>query len=899
MISKRGLFSVLLIGLIGVAAGAGTFAYFSDTEEGDGVFMAGTIDIAVNDLNPWVGNFSFSDMKPCKTTGYADVEIKNVGTNDARIFKLVEVTGYDTGIMEFMCPYSNEYFSSVAEWKEEVTLLYDDAGEVESWEVNRVDDIHNVTLYTIELDGEQKDICGLLDVGDEDIGLTVGDISGVYMYLGTLVSGDTLTVDQSYKLHGDAGNEYQGDEFRFNMKFVALQTNDFETIVDYIDLENAEVVEHDPEAPDPEVDFKLSIGELTNDSVELCISNQGDMIIGDALVNITLSGLWGEAEHQKNVLTFTGNGDLFEDQTACHPLYKEEFSIGTEYNLTSDLEQIKVEIMGVVNTYSDFNQTTEEPVEDPLEDWNLTIVDCNKTELGFEIKLMHDRETPIKTESTVNVTVTNGFERTNQTTVADINDGDNWTASEIEFELMSSAFSLEPEQVDEVSAIKVEIKNVTSIFEFTVDETEENGDNGESDEEKTNGNDETNDSDDKDNDTSPGAPTTPTTPTTPSEPGEAGFDLIGLNLSVGLEIAVFNVDGDLFGVFDCFSGFVATAGLDNEYKVTLFVSDDEGEPFKDGLIWLLDESGEELSHNMVGDWSDSSDVSALELNESGTTQFVFTPSQPVEVSWLIGHENSKNNDKVYVDYPCLVAENPGIEIIDEERDLKSDVVDGVLTHDLINDIVNKLMFSLVPADERDMALDDMKIVVTGNITGETVHTNTSLKNDVQTGLIEIIPADVGEKVAEFYLGDKDSELSEILDGIAVGYFNSIELEVITKNLELTVETIDDFIVGEEITFKVTIDGEPVQGALIYNTNNNATTNQEGAASLTFDEPGVYQINVEKDGEFNNGVQTLYNEASIEIEVTEEDRMIALILTIPLLIGLLLILMIVRRRNLEA
>ncbi|OUJ18760.1 M73 family secreted endopeptidase [Methanonatronarchaeum thermophilum] len=887
MFSKKALFSVLLIGFIAVAAGVGTYAYFTDVEQGDGVFQAGTIDISVNEMNPWVGNFIFSDMKPCKSLGYADLEIKNVGTNDARIFKLVEVTGYDTGITEFMCPYSGEYFSSAAEWKKEVTLYYDD-GLVVDYEINRVDDIHNVTLYTITLDGEQKNVGELVDVGDTAVGLTVGDISGIYMYLGTLASGDTLSVDQSYKLHGDAGNEYQGDEFRFNIKFVALQTNDFESIQNYIDLENAEVVEEEPIETEPKIDFKLSIGELTSKSVELCIKNQGDKINEDAFVNITLKGEWGQAEHQKTISMFA-DGDLFEDQTACKTLNKTDFAIDMEHNLTKDLNQIKVEIMGVTNTITDFNQTTEEPIEEPIEkpvgDWNLTILDCNKTEAGFEIELKHDSETPLETQTPVNITIANGFEKTTQTTIANINEGDNWTGDQIKFDICKTAFNLNTEQFEEIQTITIEIQNVTSTYEFTVDETNGNGDNEESDENKTNGN--------GDND-SPGAPTTPTTP---SGPSDIGLDLVGLNLGVEFKIALTDMDGEVVE-FNCVDEFVSTAGVGNEYQVTLFVTCEDGEPLSGGLVWLLDGSGEYLTHSIVEDWSDSSDVGALELNETGVAQFVFTPNQPVEVSWLLGHEDSANDDKVIVENRCLVAENPGIEIIDEEKDLSSVVLDGELTHDLIVDLANKLKVSLVPADEREMALDDLKIVVTGDIIDETVYTATSLIDGVQTGLIEITPTGVGEKVAEIFVSDKDTMLSEIFEGTAVGQFNSIELMVITKDLELSVDKNDSFLVGEEIDFNVKIDGEPVEGALIYNNGNNATTNQDGVASLTFEEPGIYQIHVEKEFEFNNGVQTIYNEQSIEIEV-EEEMMTALMIALPLLIALiLLIFALVRRRKVK-
>ncbi|WGI17120.1 TasA family protein [Methanonatronarchaeum sp. AMET-Sl] len=229
MISKKALFSVLLIGLIGVAAGAGTFAYFSDTEMAEGnTLTAGTIDIAINDQNPWTETFHFDDMKPCEETKYANVTITNEGTNEAKIFKQIDVTDYNTGLERFECPdpECNEMFSSEPEWDAETELV---EGERI---LNRVDDIHNVTDYSLEIIVNEVTTT-VYEIGDET---TVGDIDGQWMYLGILEPGDSMTVNQDYHLQSDAGNEYQGDQFTFDMTFMALQTNDNTTIQDYNDL---------------------------------------------------------------------------------------------------------------------------------------------------------------------------------------------------------------------------------------------------------------------------------------------------------------------------------------------------------------------------------------------------------------------------------------------------------------------------------------------------------------------------------------------------------------------------------------------------------------------------------------------------------------------------------------
>jgi len=235
MISKKVLFSVLLIGLIGVAAGAGTFAYFSDTEEADGVFMAGTIDIAVDGENPWSQTYEMLDMKPCKQVEDTNVEIENVGTNPALIFKKITVTDYGTGLELFECPDTGEMFSSEPEWSAETELVENGEGEM-TRVINRVDDIHNVTQYWIEVDDLRISLACLLDL-ENDVA-TVGDVECNWMFLGELAPNETMAVNQYYKLAADAGNEYQGDHFNFTVTFMALQTNDDTTIPEYIDFTN-------------------------------------------------------------------------------------------------------------------------------------------------------------------------------------------------------------------------------------------------------------------------------------------------------------------------------------------------------------------------------------------------------------------------------------------------------------------------------------------------------------------------------------------------------------------------------------------------------------------------------------------------------------------------------------
>lgn len=86
-LDKKILASVFIIGLLALGIGYGTYSYFSDTETSTGnVFQAGTIDLAVNDENPWTSKmFTFTDVKPCKDLAPFTINITNVGNNPGNL----------------------------------------------------------------------------------------------------------------------------------------------------------------------------------------------------------------------------------------------------------------------------------------------------------------------------------------------------------------------------------------------------------------------------------------------------------------------------------------------------------------------------------------------------------------------------------------------------------------------------------------------------------------------------------------------------------------------------------------------------------------------------------------------------------------------------------------------
>ena len=94
---KRILFSlmavVLCLGLMG-----GAFAYFSDVETSeDNTFTAGTIDLAVNDQNPWSeeAEWDFVDIKPCQDLDPMTIRFQNVGNNEGVLYTCINYNELD------------------------------------------------------------------------------------------------------------------------------------------------------------------------------------------------------------------------------------------------------------------------------------------------------------------------------------------------------------------------------------------------------------------------------------------------------------------------------------------------------------------------------------------------------------------------------------------------------------------------------------------------------------------------------------------------------------------------------------------------------------------------------------------------------------------------------------
>ena len=210
---KKILFSFLTIGAVLALVGGATYAVFTDVETSTGnTFTAGTIDIAVNDSNPWTesNQFALTDMKP-SYTDYIDFTINNVGTNPADVWKtLATVVTTDNVQSEPECA------AEIGNWN----------GTACSGQSNKKDNIDAVIGYDLSVElYDQPNGTGnkvwYQRLYNDDV--MISAIKDTKMYLGMIPEDYSMKVHQSYHMATGAGNEYQGDQMTFNIVLDAEQ----------------------------------------------------------------------------------------------------------------------------------------------------------------------------------------------------------------------------------------------------------------------------------------------------------------------------------------------------------------------------------------------------------------------------------------------------------------------------------------------------------------------------------------------------------------------------------------------------------------------------------------------------------------------------------------------------
>jgi predicted ribosomally synthesized peptide with SipW-like signal peptide len=136
--NKKILASIFVIGILAFAMGWGTYSYFSDTETSSGnVFQAGTIDLAVNNENPWTSKiFTFTDVKPSQNLTSFTINITNVGNNPGNLSFTISYVEKDKEVpanFEFPANMTADGFASLVYIKA-AQYQYHEPGYTGSWQ---------------------------------------------------------------------------------------------------------------------------------------------------------------------------------------------------------------------------------------------------------------------------------------------------------------------------------------------------------------------------------------------------------------------------------------------------------------------------------------------------------------------------------------------------------------------------------------------------------------------------------------------------------------------------------------------------------------------------------------------------------------------------------------------
>lgn len=222
-IDRRILTAVFVVGLVATIAGAGLYAYFSDTETSTGnIFTAGTMDLKLSHsgTDSWndgvTATWTLSDMKPGDETPLASVFFKNFGSVAS---STMEIT-CDYSVDEEANPVESDTDLNTDEHPDEMAKYM-----VITWMKYRNNEV-DINCLTGENDGYPSNEDWKISDVDGDGRITLYDLK--MDPLVNLPSPDTQTngitqLDMRIRFDEAAGNDFQGDIFDLTMIFTLKQ----------------------------------------------------------------------------------------------------------------------------------------------------------------------------------------------------------------------------------------------------------------------------------------------------------------------------------------------------------------------------------------------------------------------------------------------------------------------------------------------------------------------------------------------------------------------------------------------------------------------------------------------------------------------------------------------------
>lgn len=185
------LVSLLMIGLVIGIAGAGTWAYFSDTESVDGnTFTAGTLDLKISDLNDDSTSklpFEIVNVKP-GDSGSEKAKLKNEGNVAGTVYvKISNIVNEENGLKA-----------------PELALVPPDTDATGELGAN--------LIVTIKVDGGAPLYSG-----------PVNSFGGAYKVDGVLNGGASKDLIIDWSVPTSVGNIIQSDKLKFDVNVALVQ----------------------------------------------------------------------------------------------------------------------------------------------------------------------------------------------------------------------------------------------------------------------------------------------------------------------------------------------------------------------------------------------------------------------------------------------------------------------------------------------------------------------------------------------------------------------------------------------------------------------------------------------------------------------------------------------------
>ena len=250
--------SLAMIAAVGALAVGATTSFFSDTETSVGnTFTAGTIDISVDEENPWASSWSNFLDKPCQVS-YMTFVIENVGENPANIWKKLTNVKNGPGDTSYCGASSEPEYTEGGGIFEDGTCVDGDNNEYTERDNLSAFMVYDMAICKIPVNRAEIDSCPFIinnttnpeenkkpdlektDVDgnrlwtvliDENDQVRIDNVVDTWVKLnGKLAPGEKLVVSQSYHLMAwdDSGeamitNWAQGDVMNFDVQLEARQ----------------------------------------------------------------------------------------------------------------------------------------------------------------------------------------------------------------------------------------------------------------------------------------------------------------------------------------------------------------------------------------------------------------------------------------------------------------------------------------------------------------------------------------------------------------------------------------------------------------------------------------------------------------------------------------------------